>query len=233
MAHDDNLSGRARLVVLAAYGNPDEAPSLERLALAMGRLDAEVDALARHQVAFDADEIEQGCAALRLAASAQVDAERRTDALSADRIQFLETSLEFRDRHGTQPCPVCAVGTLNEAWVAQAHAVLVAEQNAASALRVARSAAHRCRQKLTACVRAVDAPPAEDAGLAAIAAARVAYASFSELPVDDDTALADHVARQLPVLRRAYDALRDEAAIQLETVRDARRWLQARAATTR
>jgi hypothetical protein len=159
-----------------------------------------------------ADEIERACAALRLAASARSDAERTVDGLAADRVQFLETSLEFHDRHGTQPCPVCAEGTLDDAWVARARDALAAEQDAAGALRVARSGAHRARQALVALVRGVGAAPADEAGLTTVAAARVAYQSFVALPVDDDVALADHVERSLPELRTAYDALRAELA---------------------
>ncbi|BBZ26725.1 hypothetical protein MMAD_10200 [Mycolicibacterium madagascariense] len=169
----------------------------------------------------EADEVEQAAAALRTAGAAQADAERTADALAADRVQFLETSLEFHDRHGTQPCPVCAEGTLDDAWVVRARAALAAEQEAASSLRVARSATHRARQTLVALVRGVPAPPAEDADLTTIAAARLAYASFSALPLDDDGALADHVVAGLPALRMAYDALREEAAGRIDVRDDA------------
>ena len=228
---DEQLSEQARVLVLAAYGNPDATPSRERLTIAMSRLDAEVETLDRHQAAAltapDISDVERACAALCSAISAQVDAERAADALAADRVQFLETSLEFHDRHGTQPCPVCAKGTLDDEWVARARAALAAEQDAASALRVARSGAHRARQALTALVRAVDPPPAEDAGLTAIGAARVAYQSFSLLPVDDGIALAERVTREAPELRTAYDELREAVATKLEAAREAQKWLQA------
>jgi hypothetical protein len=229
---DDDLSEQARSVLLAAWR---DLPAGVALTIAMTRLDAAVEILARQHAAAstapDVDEAEKACAALRSAASAQAAAERAADALSADRIQFLETSLEFHDRHGTQPCPVCAKGTLDDAWVAQARAALAAEQGAASALRVARSGAHRARQALTALVRAVDAPPPEDAGLTPIVAARVAYQSFSTLPTDDDTAIADRVARELPALRTAYGALAEAAAANLKIAHEAQKWLQALAST--
>ena len=63
----------------------------------------------------DGDEAGQAAEALRSAAAEQADAERTAGALAADRVQFLETSLEFHARHGTQPCPVCAQGTLDDA----------------------------------------------------------------------------------------------------------------------
>lgn len=180
-------------------------------------------ALLKHQAAAltapDVGEIQNACAALRSAAAAQVEAESAADALSADRIQFLETSLEFHDRHDTQPCPVCATGTLDDEWVTRARAALAAERDAASALRVARSGAHRARQALIALIRAVDAPPAEDAGLTVAAAARAAHQSISALSADDDLALADRIERELPVLRSAYDALGEAAASALEIAR--------------
>lgn len=249
-AADDDLGEPARLLVVAALGDPDEVVGPDRLTVAISRLDAQVATLVWHRAAAlvtpDAAEIEQACAAMRFATSARAEAERAADALSADRVQFLETSLEFHDRHGTQPCPVCAQGTLDQDWVARARAALAAEHDAAGALRAARSGAHRARQTLAALVRAIDAPPAEDAQLTTIAAARVAYESFSALPVDDDAALADHVALALPGLRTAYDALRKEAAglivrddagadaaaaPKLEIAREAQKWLHALAST--
>ncbi|MET0475220.1 MAG: hypothetical protein ABW001_11325 [Mycobacterium sp.] len=234
---DEELREQARLLVLAAYGDPDAMPSLERLTVALSRLDAEVETLARCRAAASTapgvDEVERACAALRSAADAQADAEHTAGALSADRIQFLETSLEFHDRHGTQPCPVCAMGTLDDEWVARARAALAAERDAASALRVARSETHRARRALIALVDAVDAPPAEDVGLSAMSAARVAHQSFSTLSTDDDTGLADRVARGLPELRAAYDALLQAAAPRLEVAIEAQKWLQALASTER
>ena len=225
-AADDDLGARARLVVSAAWNDlPADAP----LTAATDRVDAQVDLLERHHAAAstapNADDVERACAAMRSAASGQANAERVADALSADRIQFLETSLEFRDRHGTQPCPVCDASALDDAWVGRARAALAQEKDAASALRVARSAAHRARQALTALVRAVQAPPAEDAGLPEIVAARVAHQSFTTLPTDDDTALADHVAGALPELSAAYGALGTAASAELAAAREAQAWL--------
>jgi hypothetical protein len=226
-AHDD-LSAPVRLVVSAACRDlPADAPLTD----VIGRVDAAVDALERqHAVASTAPDVvalEQACAALCSAVDGQVDAERVADALSADRIQFLETSLEFHDRHGTQPCPVCAASALDDEWVVRARAALAAEKDAASALRVARSTAHRARQALTALVRAVPAPPAEDAGLPAVVEARLAHRSFLALPADGDEALAEHVAGVLPELRAAYAALGQGAAAELEPARQAQTWLTA------
>lgn len=170
----------------------------------------------------DVDEFESACGALRLAAMARTDSQRRGDVLAADRMQFLETSLEFRDRHGTQPCPVCAEASLDDAWVERAQAALRAERQSATELRAARSSAHRARRNLLELIRAVSAPPAEDLALATVAAARAAHHEFSTFPVDDDDAIADHVERTLPVLLAAYAALRREAADSLAALEE--RW---------
>ena len=210
---DGNLSEQARRVVLAAW---KDLPASAPLTAAMSRL-GEAELLAHEEAAAlaapDVDEIERACAALRLAAVAQADAERTADALSADRIQFLETGLEFHDRHGAQPCPVCAKGTLDDGWVVQARAALAAELDAASALRVARSAAHRARQALTALVREVHPS--------------VALQAFSVLPVDDDRVLAEHVQLAIPGLRKTYEALQEEAAARSAAIREAQEWLRA------
>jgi hypothetical protein len=245
-AHDDDsLSDEAREVVLAACRGL--APG-DPLNAAMTRLDATVEMLARRRAAALAtpavDEVDEAASALRTAAGAQFDAERAAGVLSADRIQFLETSLEFRDRHGTQPCPVCDQGTLDDQWVVRARAALAAEKDATGAMRSARSGVHRARQRLTGLVRGVEAPPAEDAGLTTIVAARVAYQAFSAFPADDDVAYAEHVTAALPALRTAYDALRAEAASRvgeagadeaasLESAREAQEWLRLEASSAR
>ncbi|GAB7066195.1 hypothetical protein H7J06_27275 [Mycobacterium hodleri] len=224
---EGELGASVRLVVSAAWRDlPADAPLTD----AIGRVDATVAALehllAAASTAPAAAELEHARAALRSALDGQAAAQRVADALSADRIQFLETSLEFHDRHGTQPCPVCAASVLDDEWVVRARAALAAEKDAASALRVARSTAHRARQALTALVRGVQAPPADDAGLSEVVAARAAHQSFSVVAADGDDALAAHVAGALPQLRAAYDALGRAAAAELETARQAQTWLR-------
>jgi len=205
---------------------PPDASSADALA----RVDAAVEILEGHRAAAASapgvDDVEAACAALRSAAAAQVEAERVADALAADRIQFLETSLEFHDRHGTQPCPVCAASTLDDEWVVRARAALTAEKDAAGALRVARSAAHRARQALTALVRRVQAPPAEDAALPGVGEARTAHQVFTAPAVDDDVARAEQVSAALPRLRQAYATLGQAAEVELGAVRQAQTWLR-------
>ncbi|MCV7421456.1 hypothetical protein H7K45_12965 [Mycobacterium yunnanensis] len=223
-----HLDEPVRRVLSAACRDlpPDASP-----ADAIRRVDAAVDILKGYRAAAasapGADEVETACDALRSAAAAQAEAERVADALAADRIQFLETSLEFHDRHGAQPCPVCAASTLDDEWVVRARAALTAEKDAAGALRVARSAAHRARQTVTALVRAVQAPPTQDAGLPGVDEARAAHQVFTAPGANDDVARAEQVAAALPRLRQAYGALGRAAEAQLGAAHQAQTWLRS------
>ena len=169
----------------------------------------------------EVDDVEQACAAMRSAAAAYAEAERVADVVAADRVAVLETALLFQEKHGTQPCPVCWEGTLDDEWLVRARAALADELEAAGALRTARSGAHRARQTLTGLVRTVGPPPSEDGELTTIGAARDAHQFFGALPVDDDAALADHVELALTDLRATYEALQKEAAGRIDQRDDA------------
>lgn len=168
----------------------------------------------------DLDEVAGACAELREAAARESDATRTTDALAVDRLQLLETGFEFHAKHGAQPCPVCLQGTLDDDWAVRAREALTRERDAAQALRVARSASYRARQALQQLVDGIAAPPPEDAGLASVAAARIAYQALSSSP-DEHVARADHVEAALPELAAAYAALGAEAAGLLSARDDA------------
>jgi ABC-type lipoprotein export system ATPase subunit len=166
-------------------------------------------------------EIEAKCAALRSAAASEQEETQRSDALAADRSKLLEQSLTFHEQHGTQRCPVCGKGTLDDDWAVAARAALEQDQSAAEALTAARAAAQQARSALVAVVRAVSAPPLADAELTTLAAARAACEAFTRLPVDGNAALADHVEQTLPELQDAYTALRQEAADLITAREDA------------
>lgn len=160
----------------------------------------------------DGDAVSQACTALRNAAAALAEAELTADALAADRVAVLETGLLFHQKHGTQPCPVCMEGTLDDDWAERARVAMATEKEAAQSLTTARSGSYRARQALVAIVKGVPAPPAEDAELTTVAAARLAHQALSAHPVDDDAALADHVEAATPDVATTYEALRQEAA---------------------
>jgi len=160
----------------------------------------------------DSDVVAAACRVVREAAAQEVEASRSSDVLAADRVKVLETALAFREKHGTQPCPVCFESTLDDDWLRRATQAHRKEQQAAQALTAARSASYRTRQALLNLVKEVSPPPVEDAGLTTVGAARLANQGFSITPDDGDLALADHVEAKLPALQTAYAALCDEAA---------------------
>jgi hypothetical protein len=176
---------------------------------------------ARQLTVPSAEEAEPKCAALRSAAQSEQQEMRRVDALAADRAQLLESSLEFHEQHGDQRCPVCGQGTLDENWALAARAALERDQSALSDLTAARAETQQTRSAVVAMVRSVARPPLTDADLGTLDAARGAYDRFSELPVGDDLALADHVDATLPALRDAYVALAQEASALIQARADA------------
>lgn len=176
---------------------------------------------ARQLIVPSAEEAEPKCAALRSAAQAEQTEVRRVDALAADRAQLLESSLEFHDEHGDQPCPVCGQGTLDEGWALAARAALERDQSALRDLTAARAETQQARSTVVAMARSLARPPLTDADLSTLEAARAAYDRFAELPIDDDLALADHIEAALPVLRAVYADLAQEASDLIQARADA------------
>jgi len=157
-----------------------------------------------------AEELLPTCAALRSAAHNEREETQRSDALAADRARLLDMGLTFHHDHGDQPCPVCGQGVLDANWAAAARAALEQDRRAAEDLTAARAAARQARSALVGLIRRVQPPPLADNELD-LTAARAAYDQFSEFPVDDGLALADHVEHALPELERTYAALRRQA----------------------
>jgi DNA repair exonuclease SbcCD ATPase subunit len=159
-----------------------------------------------------ADEMSQRLTTLREAARNEREEARNSNALAVDRARLLEGGIEFYNRHGDRPCPVCGEGSLDDKWALAARAELERELAAAGALKAARAAATQARSAVVSLVRSVPRPPSSGEDLSELPAAREAYERFAELAVDDDLALVDHVAATLPELDRAYSALRQEAS---------------------
>lgn len=167
------------------------------------------------------EQLEHHCAALRSAAAKERAETARADALVADRARLLEQGLQFRNRHGVQPCPVCTHGTLDENWAMAARAALERDQSAARNLTAARAATRQARSAVVTAVHSVAAPPPSDAELTTLAAAQKAHQRFATMPADGDLALAEHVKKYLPPLRDAYAALRQEASALIRARDDA------------
>lgn len=165
--------------------------------------------------------LDQECAALREAAGAESQETQRSNAIAADRSRLLELSLAFHDQHGASPCPVCNLGTLDDNWAQQARRALDDEQAAAQSLMDARAETRQARAALLTLLRDIAAPPSGDADLTTLPTATDAYSTFAAFPVDDDTALVEHVRITVPSLTAAYDALRDEASTLIQQREDA------------
>ena len=116
---------------------------------------------------------------------------------------------------------MCGHGTLDANWAVAARAALEQEQQAAQALTAARAATAQARSAVMAAVSEVSAPPTADPDLTKLDVARAAYDTFVKLPVDDDSALADHVTETLEPLRQAYANLRQQAAMLMQSRADA------------
>lgn len=167
------------------------------------------------------DDVTRHCAALRAATDAVAAETNRVDALAADRARILELALAFHGEHGDTPCPVCAVGALDDGWTHRARASLAADRSAATALTAVREAARQARAAAVAMVRAVPPPPATDDGLSHSAAAREAFTAFTALPHDDDDRLIGHVQSTVGAVQESYTALRGEAAARIQDRDDA------------
>ncbi|MFM8857476.1 MAG: AAA family ATPase [Actinomycetota bacterium] len=107
---------------------------------------------------------------------------------------------------------MCGQGSLTEQWALAARAALERELSAASALTAARAATAQARSAVVALVRGVPRPPRSNDDLTALGAAQQSWERFTELPIDDDAALADHVAATLPDLEHTYTALSEQAS---------------------
>ncbi|AKS35851.1 AAA family ATPase [Mycolicibacterium goodii] len=168
------------------------------------------------------DEVTAACEALRAAADAELREVEHADALAADRGRVLSMGLEFHAAHGDQKCPVCGQGDLTAEWAAAARTVLEQDQRSVKTLTEARRATAEARARVLNLVESVDAPPAaEDGALSTLPTAQAAYTQFSDVPVDGQHALADHVEQKLPQLRDAYTALKQEAAALIKARQDA------------
>ncbi len=163
----------------------------------------------------------QKLTALREAAASEREEARTSDALASDRAQLLEQGLEFHEQHGDQQCPVCGEGSLDGRWAVAARAALERELAAASALTAARAATAQARLSVVNLVRGVLRPPSHDADLTALPAAQQAWERFAAMPVDDDSALAEHVAATLPELQSSYATLREQASGLIQQLADA------------
>ena len=161
------------------------------------------------------NEAAQRITAFREAVTLEREVIQHSDALAADRAQLLEQGIEFHERHGDQPCPLCGEGSLNSGWAVAAREALDKEQEGAGALTAARNGTVQARAAVRQLVSAVARPPRADEDLTTLAAAQEAWERFTASR-DDDLALAEHLTATLPELEQFYAALRTEASTLIQ-----------------
>ncbi|WAC90169.1 AAA family ATPase [Mycobacterium sp. Aquia_213] len=159
--------------------------------------------------------------ALRSAAATEQQQTARSDALATDRSRLLSAALTYHRNHGDQPCPICGEGSLDAEWAASAQRTVELDQSANRALTTARAATEAARRALIEIIRAVIKPPVADDTMSTLKAAHDAFDRWSNFPIGDDAALAEHAEAALPQIDRAYNALRDEASALTSAREDA------------
>ena len=158
-------------------------------------------------------------AAARLVAAASVVA--GLPAAPDDVTRLLQAALEHYDRHGAGPCPVCATGTLDQAWHDAAEQRLGQARRGAGARREAEEALHSARRDAARLLTFDLDLPADlptdvrDEFAAALDQWRAGTAEA------DPHVLAAHLRAHHPALRAAAEHVRAAAADWLHTRHDA------------
>lgn len=166
-----------------------------------------------------------GPAAMRLTAAVGAvarEGERATASLER-RADVVRAALTVHSHDGDMPCPVCAVGTLDEARAARLREELERSDNELRSLHGARrelDAARAHARSLLAPVPFALTTPLPDGLESLRLVARETWSSWSEAP-EDDLRLADHIAGGAGPLLAALTALRSSAESALAARDDA------------
>ena len=189
-----------------------------------GHIDQEVtrplEALTQMQPPQVAD-IESCAARLRAAAEALRRSEQGLAALTAERVDLLNSALEYHSRAGDADCPVCGNGRLDADWAEHARASVAEGEQSVADYRAAVGGVKAARTDADELAgRLQPAPVVPGVPLATLDAYNTAAERARSLPVDHqkcasrlETALLDAVG--------AAEALRDEAATALAEREDA------------
>lgn len=129
-------------------------------------------------------------------------------ALAGQTAALLRQAIDLRHEHGTQPCPVCGHGVLDEGWLATAITRAAEAETRMQKLTDARAAAVKARADAHRLVSSV--PRLPNVELTTLAAARTARDVWTDVP-DGDLGLAEHIERHHTDLLTAFDELRVEA----------------------
>ncbi|GJJ22527.1 MULTISPECIES: AAA family ATPase [Mycolicibacterium] len=230
----DTADAERRRVQSALTGQPDERAELaakllrrrpvsldDVLALATGAGEAQTDVVpalrALTQLDTPAiDTVDEACRLFRKAIRAAADTATAAIDLTGQRVELLRTALRFHDEGGDTDCPVCERGRLDAVWaeaaqdsIARSEELLAEYRSTAQQLKAIRSAVIAMLQNLPA---AIEVPGVD---LPTVAAYTGAVTAARQLPVGDD-ALATHAESALTEVVAAAEALRAQAAEELE-----------------
>lgn len=128
---------------------------------------------------------------------------------------LVTSALELHDATGTSECPVCATGTLDDAWAEAARTRISAEDDKLAQYRQSRRDLEQARRDAAALVS--ELADVEGVDLASAADYRDAVAKTRAVPDGD---LAEHLSATLPAVVAAGSAVRREALDAIETRED-------------
>lgn len=230
----DTADAERRRVQSALAGHSDEradraakllrkrtVPLDEVRALATGAGDARTDVVPalRALVQLETptiDSLAQASGHFRAAVKAAADTATAAIDLTGQRVELLRAALRFHDQGGDGECPVCRQGHLDAGWAAAAQDSIVESEELLAEYRSAAQQLKTARSALTGMVdelAAADEVPGVD--LPTLSVYRDAVAAARRIPVADD-ALATHVESTLTEVIAAAEALRAQAAEELE-----------------
>jgi recombinational DNA repair ATPase RecF len=167
------------------------------------------------------DDIESCAAQLRAAAERLRRSEQGMAALTAERVDLLNSALEYHSRAGDADCPVCGDGRLDSAWADRARTSVVEGERSVTEYRAAAAAAKSARADAEAlCGVLQSAPVVPSVALATLDAYNTAAERARSLPGDHQEC-ASHLETVLLDAVGAAEALRDEATAALAEREDA------------
>ena len=207
----DALSGRSRnldrvelaLEGLVEVGNPEGDLTTLRALATLTEPPAERIELVRASLAN---------------ASELGNALRGTDSERARDLQeLLELALAAHEHRGSEPCPVCGEGTLDEVWQRRAEASVAQLRREAAQAEAARRATRDAFRGLREVVSSAPPVLARATGVGIDAGrALEAWAVLSDVPEDVAlTSAAEHLANTYPPLTSALASLRERAEAEL------------------
>lgn len=166
-------------------------------------------------------DVERCAARLRTAAEALRRAEQDMAALTSERVDLLNSALEYHSRAGDAECPVCGDGRLDADWADRARTSVAEGERSVTEYRAAVAELKSARadaDSLAAQLQPAQAVPS--VALATLGAYNTAAERAQSVPTDHQEC-ATHLETALLEAVGAAGALRDEAAAALAEREDA------------